>query len=93
MSNRTFACRVCRTLQRRSQNLPSPRCSHCGGTTVCVHWKLHVPSPRKRRKWETFWRQYLLELRLIEEFKAGIGPDELSLSLLNQLWIRAPRPT
>jgi len=88
MINRTFACLHCRKLQRKPQIIKEFRCPHCRSQCIEVHWKLHVPAPRKARKWEKFWKQYLLELRQIEQFKAGVGPDELYLPLLNQHWIR-----
>jgi hypothetical protein len=89
MSNRTFACLHCRKLQRKPSVTPSVCCPHCGRECLCVHWKLHVPAPRKKRKWEKFWQQYLLELRLIEQFEGGAGPDTLYLPLLNQYRVRA----
>ncbi len=88
MSNRTFACLNCRKLQRRPQKIASVLCPLCRNECICVHWKLHVPAPRKRRKWNKFWTQYLLELRQIEGFRAGDGPDEMYLPLLNQRWKR-----
>lgn len=88
MSNRTFACLSCRKLQRKPQSVMSFACPHCGADCIRVHWKLHVPAPRKARKWDKFWNQYLLELRLIEQHRAGVGPDELYLPLLNQRWVR-----
>jgi len=47
-----------------------------------------VPAPRKRKKWEAFWKQYLLELRLIQDFNANKSIPELYLPLLNQRWVR-----
>ena len=88
MSNRTFACLSCRKLQRKSQNVASFNCPHCGSECVRVHWKLHVPAPRKLRKWDKFWQQYLLELRQIDLFRAGDGPEEIYLPLLNQRYTR-----
>lgn len=49
-----------------------------------MHWKLHVPAPRKRRKWDRFRAQYLLELRMIEQFRDGGLGDEVYLPLLDQ---------
>jgi hypothetical protein len=88
MSNRTFACLSCRKLQRKHQSTVEFRCPHCGAPCICVHWKLHVPAPKKRKKWNAFWAQYLLELRQLESFRSGDGPDVLTLPLLNQRWIR-----
>ena len=84
MSNRTFACLTCRRTQRKPATLSMFRCPACGRECVRVHWKLHVPAPGRRKKWDAFWKQYLLELRLLEQFGAGLGPDVLELPLLNQ---------
>lgn len=88
MSNRTFACLSCRKLQRKPQSVASFACPRCEIACIRVHWKLHVPAPRKARKWDKFWEQYLLELRLIEQHQSGVGPDALYLPLLNQRWVR-----
>jgi DNA-directed RNA polymerase subunit RPC12/RpoP len=91
MSNRTFACLTCRKLQRKPQSLARFACPHCGADCLRVHWKLHVPAPKKRRKWDAFWAQYLLELRLLAVFRAGGGPAVLELPLLSQRWVRRER--
>lgn len=88
MSNRTFACLACRKLQRKPQSLESFACPVCGSDCIRVHWKLHVPAPRKIKKWNAFWSQYLLELRQLGEFRSGSGPAVLELPLLNQRWVR-----
>ncbi|AYQ28678.1 hypothetical protein DT070_11980 [Polaromonas sp. SP1] len=56
-------------------------------------WKLHVPAPRKKRKWDAFWAQYLLECRQIEEFKANKNIAEVYLPLLNVRWSRKVGPS
>ncbi|KFN41772.1 hypothetical protein N789_14775 [Arenimonas oryziterrae DSM 21050 = YC6267] len=89
MSNRTFACLTCRKLQRKTQTLDSFACPICKSDCVRVHWKLHVPSPRKHKKWDKFWTEYLAELRQIAEFRSGSGPAEIYLPLLNQRLARA----
>ena len=88
MSNRTFACLSCRKLQRKPQSIASFSCPHCGNECIRVHWKLHVPAPKKLRKWDKFWQQYLFELRQIDQFRGGDGPDEIYLPLLNQRYTR-----
>lgn len=88
MSNRTFACLHCRKLQRKPQGMLEFSCPHCGKACIRVHWKLHVPAPRKIRKWNRFWNAYLQEHRLIEQHRAGKGPDVIELPLLNQRWVR-----
>jgi hypothetical protein len=89
MSNRTFVCLACRKLQRKPQGIDSFSCPHCKAECIRVHWKLHVPAPRKKRKWDKFWQQYLLELRQIEEFNSRTTPEVLYLPLLNQRRVRA----
>ena len=88
MSNRTFACLACRKLQRKSQSLAEFACPHCGQPCVRVHWKLHVPAPRKLRKWNRFWQQYLHELQQIEVFRDGGLGETLYLPLLNRRLVR-----
>ncbi|WP_312528230.1 hypothetical protein [Comamonas sp.] len=88
MSNRTFACLDCRKLQRRDQNLAHFYCPICAKECVCVPWKLHVPSPRKLRKWNAFWAQYFLEMRQLEAFRANKNIAEVYLPLLNKRWGR-----
>ena len=84
MSNRTFACLSCRKLQRKSQSLERFSCPVCKSECIRVHWKLHVPAPRKTKKWDKFWATYLAELRQLAEFRSGDGPAEVYLPLLNQ---------
>ena len=88
MSNRTFACPACRKLQRKSQSLGAFACPACGQDCVRVDWKLHVPAPRKLRKWNRFWDRYLSELRQIRALRDGVGPAEVYCRLLNQTWVR-----
>lgn len=88
MSNRTYACLDCRKLQRKPAQRDTVLCPLCRRECIGVHWKLHVPAPRKRRKWEAFWKQYLLELRLLAEYHANPQIRRLELPLLNQSWFR-----
>lgn len=90
MSNRTFACLHCRKLRRKPQTVASFCCPHCGRECLRVPWKLHVPASRRSRKWDAFWKQYFLELRLIEQFRARLIKQTLELPLLNQVWIHVP---
>jgi hypothetical protein len=89
MSNRTFACLTCRKLQRKDASVAVFLCPICRGECIRVHWKLHVPAPRKVKKWKAFWDQYLLELRQLEQFRAGAGPAVIELPLLSQRWVRS----
>ena len=91
MSNRTFACLHCRKLQRKPTSLANFACPVCQSDCVRVHGKLQVPAPRKRKKWDAFWQQYLIELHQLEVFRAGHGPGIIELTLLNQRWVRTQR--
>ena len=93
MSNRIFACLGCRKLQRRDQQTEQFFYPICGVESVRVPWKLHVPPPRKLRKWDAFWKQYLLEMRQLAEFKANKNIAELYLPLHNQRWHREIGPS
>jgi hypothetical protein len=88
MSNRTFACLSCRKLQRKDQNIEAFFWPLCGRESVRVHWKLHMPSPKKLKKWNSFWDRYWSELRQIEEFKHNPNISEIRLPLLNQVFRR-----
>jgi DNA-directed RNA polymerase subunit RPC12/RpoP len=90
MSNQTFACLSCRKLWRKDQNIEVFFCPVCGHECVRVHWKLHVPSPKKTKKWNSFWERYLHELRQIEEFRHNPNISEIHLPLLNQVFRRHP---
>jgi len=90
MSNRTFACLRCRRLQRKDQSTSVFRCPLCGEESIRVHWKLHVPAPRKVRKWNSFWDRYLSELRQLEQFRLDPSMTDLYLPLLNQRHQRRP---
>ena len=91
MSNRTWACLACRKLQRKPATLAAFACPICRRDCIRVHWKLHVPAPRKKRKWDKFWQQYQLELRQLEAFRADPAMAELVLPLLNQKWTKSLR--
>ncbi|MEO8672876.1 MAG: hypothetical protein ABI411_16270 [Tahibacter sp.] len=91
MSNRTFACLVCKKLQRKPRALDVFLCPVCKFECIRVHAKLHVPATRKLKKWNTFWAQYLTERSQLAEFHAGRGPAEICLPLLSQRWVRAKR--
>ncbi|MDI9237881.1 hypothetical protein QLQ15_03010 [Lysobacter sp. LF1] len=88
MSNRTFACLACRKLQRKPQSIAAFAFPVCHADCIRVDWKLHVPAPRKRRKWDRFWAQYLLERRMTEQFNDGLLGEELVLPLLNRRLVR-----
>ena len=88
MSNRTWACVDCGKSYRRSQSVTAVRCAECGEACESVHWKIHIPSPRKKKEWLSFWAVYRRETALIERFKRDPRIREITLELLNQRWIR-----
>lgn len=57
MSQRTWVCLSCRKSYRRLQDVQSFRCPTCKAESEYVHWKMHIPSPKRRKAWETFWKQ------------------------------------
>ena len=84
MSNRTWACVDCGKSYRRSQSVDAVTCSICRSPCEYVHWKLHIPSPRKKKEWSEFWAVYRREKRLIEQFQKDSRIKEITLELLNQ---------
>ena len=88
MSNRTFVCLSCKKLNRKDQSVKTFYCPICHKECIQVHKKLHVPAPKKKKKWDKFWSQYLYELRQIEEFNGNKNIKRIELPLLNQVHIR-----
>lgn len=84
MSNRTWVCLDCRKSYRRDQVVQSVSCALCGQVCEYVHWKLHIPSPKKEREWAAFWAQYLHEKQMIERFNSDPNLKLIELPLLNQ---------
>ncbi len=78
----------CGKSYRRVQSVDSVACSICGKPCEYVHWKLHIPSPRKKKEWAEFWAIYRRELQLIERYKNDPRIKEITLDLLNQHWSR-----
>jgi hypothetical protein len=89
MSNRTWVCVDCGKSYRRIQSILTVNCSICGQPCEYVHWKIHIPSPRKSKEWTRFWATYRKEQRLIEQFVRDPRIKEIRLELLNQKWSRA----
>jgi squalene cyclase len=54
-----------------------------------VDWKLHIPSPTKRKEWDAFWTQYLFEKRETARFHADPRVEQVELPLLNRRLLRA----
>ena len=88
MSNRTWVCVDCGKSYRRDHAVGAVACSICGQECEYVHWKLHIPSPAKKKEWQLFWCTYRREKRLMEEFQRDPSIKRLTLTLLNQTWTR-----
>ncbi|MBK8036736.1 MAG: hypothetical protein IPK22_06305 [Verrucomicrobiaceae bacterium] len=84
MSHRTWVCLSCQKSYRRVQTISNVSCALCGQACEYVHWKLHIPSPKKTREWKEFWTQYLHEKNLIAQFHADPTLKQIDLPLLNQ---------
>jgi hypothetical protein len=61
----------------------SLRCALCQGPCEYVHWKIHIPSPKRPREWERFWEKYRAEKALLEAFHRGELRKTVRLELLN----------
>jgi hypothetical protein len=48
-----------------------------------VHWKIRVPSTKRRKQWETFWIQYLDKKQRLAQYYANGSKGPLKLELLN----------
>ncbi len=83
MSQRTWVCVTCRKSQRRSQDVSSLMCPICQAACEYVAWKIRIPSPRCRKKWERFWAKYRAEKALLEAFHRGELRENVTLELLN----------
>ncbi len=83
MSNRTWACIECGKTYRRHQSIESVRCAICRNPCEYVHWKIHVPSPKKRKVWEKFWQAYKVEKQLLADYYKNGRKGELRLEILS----------
>ncbi|MCC6553927.1 MAG: hypothetical protein IT372_13030 [Polyangiaceae bacterium] len=63
-------------------------CSICGDPCEYVHWKIHIPSPKRAKEWMDFWAAYRREKQLIKRFVDDPSIKEITLELLNQKWVR-----
>lgn len=88
MSNRTFVCLNCWKSYRRDQNLGEMGCPICHQACEYVHWKIRIPSPKRKRQWKLFWNKYKAEKRLLEEFQRDPTTKVIELDILNQKWVR-----
>ncbi len=99
MSNRTWVCLACKRSVRRDSAVRAVVCATCGAACEEVDWKLHIPSPARRKEWDAFWEQLLREKREIARFHADPRVASVELPLLNRRLVRAhptgerpPRP-
>ena len=89
MSNRTWVCLDCRKSFRRDVGVRRLACAQCGRACEEVDWKLHIPSPTKKKEWGAFWTQYLFEKRETARFHADPRIEQVDLPLLNRRLLRA----
>ncbi len=68
------------------------RAPSAGSPASTVHWKIHIPSPRKKKEWLEFWAIYRREKRLLEQFQNDPRIKEITLDPLNQHWMRTVSP-
>ncbi|WP_437678973.1 hypothetical protein [Sorangium sp. So ce131] len=88
MSNRTWVCVDCGKSYRRHQGTGGVSCSICGRGCEYVHWKIHIPSPKRAKAWAEFWEKYRREKRLIERFEADSSIKEIFLEIMNERRLR-----
>lgn len=85
MSQRTWVCVPCGKSYRRCYGIDSVQCPTCGGVCEFVHWKIRIPSPRKRKAWDEFWRQYKAEKAILHAHRRGELRESVQLKLLNMV--------
>jgi DNA-directed RNA polymerase subunit RPC12/RpoP len=83
MSQRTWVCLPCGKSYRRRQDVQTVLCPTCGEECECVHWKIRIPSPKKAKLWNEFWKQYRAEKALLNAHKRGALHESVELKLLN----------
>ena len=88
MSNRTHVCLGCKKSYRRDKSVRRLVCPVCKQPCEYVHWKIHIPSPKREKEWDEFWRKYKQEKRLIEQFRKDPRVKRVHLELLNQTLVK-----
>ena len=83
MSQRTWVCVNCGKSYRRDQSIEAVVCALCHDPCEYVHWKIHIPSPRKPKAWQEFWEKYRAEKEILERHHAGTLNEEIHLDILN----------
>jgi hypothetical protein len=84
MSNRTWVCIKCGKTYRRDQKFNQiVKCALCKKECEYVHWKIHIPSPKNRKIWNQFWKDYTLEKQILNDFSNGKHIENTTLKILN----------
>ena len=83
MKNRTWVCLNCKKSYRRNSSVSKLLCPQCKNACEYVDWKIHIPSPKKKKEWETFWKKYLTERRLLEYFFIYGSKKPIKLEILS----------
>lgn len=88
MSNRTWACVDCGKTYRRDQYIEDPVvCGLCNQQCEFVHWKIHVPSPKKSKEWSKFWELYRREKSQLTAWCNDSSVESVHLDILNMCLI------
>jgi Fe-S-cluster containining protein len=66
------------------QTVRSVACPKCKAACEYVDWKIHIPSPKREREWNEFWRKYRKEKALEAEIYRDESIKEVTLELLNR---------
>ena len=85
MSQRTWVCIPCGKSFRRGQENDSVHCPAYKELCEYVHWKIHVPSPSRRKAWDQFWDKYRAEKKLLDSFNRGELHESVTFELLNMV--------
>ncbi len=83
MSNRTWACVPCGKTFRRTQSVEELTCPECGEACEFVHWKMHVPPAKHKKRWHDFWQRYRKEKQILAAYFGGELTVDTQLELLN----------
>ena len=83
MSNRTWVCLNCKKSYRRNSPVKKFLCPNCKNTCEYVDWKIHIPSPKRKKEWDSFWEKYLIERRILKNFFRYGSKKSVKLEILN----------
>jgi len=65
------------------QSITAVECPTCHQPCEYVHWKIRIPSPKKRKAWDEFWENYRKEKPVLDAFNRGELRESVTLDLLN----------